>query len=79
MKSRDRWYLHAQGSVLDFRRALSNDEGDAVLAVFCRLREVDAEKMKPPLQLLVTALDGQRFQALLVAGQGTLNTNRERS
>lgn len=67
-------YLNVQCSALYLRCALAYEEGDAVRAVVCRLCEVNAEEVKPSVQLLVSTLDGQGLQALLMAGQRTLRT-----
>lgn len=61
-------HLNVERPVLDLRRALLYDEGDAVGAVPGRLREVDAEEVQLALELLVPALNGQGFQTLLMAG-----------
>lgn len=68
-------YLHVESSVLDFWCTLPYDERDVILTVLSCLREVNTEEVKPALELLVATLDGQGFQALLMAGQRTLHTN----
>lgn len=67
-----RFYLDVEGSTLNLRRALLDDEWDAIRAVLRRLRKVDAKQLQSSLELFMAALDGERFQALLMAGQGAL-------
>lgn len=69
---RSRFYLDVEGSTLNLRRALLDDERDAIRAVLRRLCKVDAEQLQSSLELFMAALDGERFQALLMAGQGAL-------
>lgn len=65
-------YLDVEGSALNLRRALLDDEWDAVSAVLCRLGEVNTKQLQSALELFMAALDCKRFQALLVAGQRAL-------
>ena len=75
---RKQLYLDVEGSALDLRGALPDDEGDSVGAVLGCLGEVDAKQMQSSLELLVATLDGQRLQTLFVAGQGTLGNAEEK-
>lgn len=63
-----RKYLNIESSALNLRCALSYDEGDAVRAVVCCLREVNTKEVQPAVQLLMSTLDGQGLQTLLMAG-----------
>lgn len=65
-------HLDIQSSALNLRRALLDDERDAVRAVPRGLSKVDPEQLKSTLKLFVATLDGQSLQALLMAGQGAL-------
>lgn len=69
-------YLDVQRPVFDLRCALLDDERNAIGAVFGRLSEVDAKQVQLAMELLVATLNGQRFQAFLMAGQGTLGGKR---
>ena len=64
--------------MLDLRRALPDDEGDAVGVAPGRLGEVHAEQVQATLKLLVTALDSQQLQTLLMTGQVTLGTQSQK-
>lgn len=65
-------HLDAEGSALNLRRALLDDEWDAVRAVLSRLGKVNTKQLQSALELFMAALDCERFQALLVAGQRAL-------
>lgn len=67
-------HLGFQRPLLNLRDALLDDEGDAVRAALRSLHEVLPKELQLPLELLVPALDGQGFQALLVAGQVALES-----
>lgn len=72
-------YLDVEGSALNLRRALLDDEWDAVWAVLSRLGKVNTKQLQSALKLFMSALDCKRFQALLVAGQRALvERNRRR-
>lgn len=65
-------HLGVQRPLLDLTDALLDDEGHAVGRAAGRRAEVLAEELQAALQPLVAALDGQRLQTLLVAGQAAL-------
>lgn len=67
-----RAYLDVEGSALNLRRALLDDEWDAVGAVLSRLGKVNTKQLQSALELFMAALDCKRFQALLMAGQRAL-------
>lgn len=67
-----RAYLDVEGSALNLRRALLDDEWDAVWAVLRCLGKVNTKELQSALELFMAALDCERFQALLVAGQRAL-------
>lgn len=71
-------HLDIQSSALNLRRALLDNERDAVRAVPRGLCKVDPEQLKSALKLFMTTLDGKGLQALLMAGQGAL-LKREKS
>lgn len=64
--------LDVEGSALNLRRALLDDEWDAVRAVLCCLGKVNTKQLQSALELFMAALDCERFQALLMAGQRAL-------
>lgn len=65
-------HLDIQSSALNLRRALLDNERDAVGAVPRGLCKVDPEQLKSALKLFMTTLDGKGLQTLLMAGQGAL-------
>lgn len=65
-------HLDVEGSALNLRRALLDDEWDAVWAILRRLGKVNTKQLQSALELFMAALDCERFQALLVAGQRAL-------
>lgn len=69
-------HLGAQRPPLDLADALLDNEGHAVGGAAGRLAEVLAEQLQAALQLLVSALYGQRLQTFLVAGQAALGAAR---
>lgn len=69
-------HLGFQRPLLNLGDALLDDEGDAVRAALRSLHEVLPKELQLPLELLVPALDGQGFQALLVAGQVALEKQK---
>lgn len=71
-------HLGFQRPLLNLGDAFLDDEGDAIGTALRRLCEVLPEKLQLPLELLVPALDGQGFQALLVAGQVALENKGKR-
>lgn len=72
-------YLDVEGSALNLRRALLDDEWDAIRAVLSCLSKVNTKQLQSALELFMAALDCKRFQALLVAGQRALAKTTEDS
>lgn len=70
-------YLDVEGSALNLRCTLLDDEWDAVRAVLSRLGKVNTKQLQSALELFMTALDCKCFQALLVAGQRALAKKTE--
>ena len=67
-------HLHLQCPLLDLLDALLDDERNAIRTALEHAGEVTAKQLETALQLLVTTLDGQGLQALLMAGQEALQT-----
>lgn len=65
-------HLHFECSPLDLCDAFLDDEGNALHVVLKDPREITAEELQTALELLMTALDGQRLQTLLMTRQKTL-------
>lgn len=72
-------HLHFERSPLDLCDAFLDDEGNALHVTLQDLREIAAEELQTTLELLMTTLDGQRLQTLLMTRQETLDTQTHTS
>lgn len=54
-------HLDVEGSTLNLRRALFDDERDAIWTVLRRLCKVDTKQLQSALQLFMATLDSKRF------------------
>lgn len=73
-------HLGAQSPPLDLTHTLLDNEGHAIGGATGCLAEVLSKELQAALKLLVSTLDGQGLQTLLVAGQaalGAVHSSRE--
>lgn len=65
-------YLYSESTTLYFGGALLDNKRNAIRGVLSSLSEFHSKQMKSSMKLFVSTLNGQCFQALLMASKRTL-------